>query len=312
MKKRILLLLTVLSLSFLIAGCNGSSPEKPTKPVIAVSIVPEKEFVRAVAGDLVDVVTMIPPGSSPSNYQPTPLEMESFSNASIYFAIGVPAEDANILKKAKELNPQLKIVRLDDEVGKMYPHRYFEDAHSHEDELTEKGGTENNYENHDIGIKDPHIWMSPKRVMVMVDTIASELSKMDSENSETYISNAKSYKEKLSSLDLKIKQTLEGLPNKSFIIYHPSLGYFADDYGLEMVSVESSGKSASAKELEYIIDFAREKNIKVVFYQSEIDSSQSRTLANEIEGKTTEISTLSGNYIENMEKIASTFKEVLQ
>ena len=312
MKKHILLLMSVLSLSFLIAGCNNSSPEKPPKPVIAVSIVPEREFVRAVAGDLVDVVTMIPPGSSPSNYQPTPLEMESFSNASIYFAIGVPAEDANILKKAKELNPQLKIVKLDDEVGKIYPHRYFEDAHFPEDEEAENADNENDHESHDVGMKDPHIWMSPKRVMVMVDTIAGELSKMDSKNSDIYIANAKLYKEKLSSLDLKIKQTLEGLPNRSFIIYHPSLGYFADDYGLEMVSVESSGKSASAKELERIIDFAREENIKVIFYQSEIDSSQSRTLANEIGGKTTEISTLSGNYIENMKKIASTFKEVLQ
>ncbi len=312
MKKHILLLVSVLVMSFLFSGCSSSPPEKPSKPVVAVSIVPEKEFVHAVAGDLVDVVTMIPPGSSPSNYQPTPLEMQSFSNASIYFTIGVPAEDANILKKANELNPRLKIVRLDDEVEKKYPHRYFNETHSHEDGEIQSDNIDKTSKEHDLGMKDPHIWMSPKRVMVMVDIIAKELSEMDNENSEIYLKNAKSYKEKLSSLDLKIKQTLDGIQNKSFIIYHPALGYFADDYGLEMISVEISGKNASAKELQSIIDFARENNIKVVFYQSEIDSNQSKTLANEIGGKTTEISTLSGNYIENMEKIASTFKEVLQ
>ena len=44
---------------------------KNDKLTVAVSIPPAETFVKAVAGDLVDVVTIIPPGNSPANYQRT-------------------------------------------------------------------------------------------------------------------------------------------------------------------------------------------------------------------------------------------------
>ena len=77
----------IMSLLFLlISGCGTSDGDNgDNKITIAVSIVPEETFARAVCGDLVDIVTLVPPGYSPGSYEPTAELMEKFSDASIYF-----------------------------------------------------------------------------------------------------------------------------------------------------------------------------------------------------------------------------------
>lgn len=301
-----IIIITVLGL----AGCGSSATKNSVnedKPIVAVSIVPQKTFVKAVAGDLVDVVTMIPPGNSPANYQPSPKEMENFSRASIYFTIGVPTEKANILPKAKDLNSDIRIVDLAEEVGKVYPYRYFgkESNEHHEHEKHEE-------EHRHYKGRDPHIWLSPKRVKVIIEVIANELGKLDPENKKVYEKNAKNYIEKLDALDREIKEILSEVESRAFIVYHPAFGYFAEDYNLQMIPIEKEGKKATPKELQKIIDIAKEKNIKVVFYQEEIDSAQAKALAEEVGGRPQKVAPLAPNYIENLRKIAKTFKNAMQ
>ncbi|RKD29558.1 metal ABC transporter solute-binding protein, Zn/Mn family [Thermohalobacter berrensis] len=304
LKRNLTILIFVMAI--LLIGCSNKALESNSKnkPMVVVSIVPQKTFVKAVAGDLVDVTVMIPPGNSPANYQPSPKEMKDLSKSLLYFSIGVPTEEVNILPKIKDFNNKIKVVSLADEVGKIYPHRYFEndnDRHSHDNE-----------DEHNHSGRDPHIWLSPKRVKIMVDVIADELGKLDPNNKDIYEKNAKEYIEKLDNLDKDIRDVLSDVNNRAFIIYHPVLGYFADDYNLEMISIEKEGKEATVKGIQEIIDTAKKKNIKVIFYQAEIDSPQTKVLAEEIGGKIQIIEPLAPNYIENMKKIAYTFKQVLK
>lgn len=253
--------------------------------MIAVSIVPEQTFVEAVCGDLVDIVTLVPSGSSPENYEPTAQEMEKFSDASLYFSIGVPTEEANILPNVGDI----KVISLQDEVAAVYEDRTFES-----------------------GERDPHIWLSPKRVKVMVETIAKEMSELDPDNKGTYEQNAADYIVKLDEVDQEIKDALKGVESKNFIVYHPAFGYIADDYGLKMYSLEEEGKEATAQHLQDMIDLAKKENIKVIFYQEEIDSSQSEAFAEEIGGKTIQLSPLAADYIDNLKNMAQTMGEAMQ
>lgn len=252
----------------LIAGCNKttgiSDSENSTtkKTIIAVSIVPEQTFVKAVCGDLAEVVTMIPPGNSPENYEPKPSEIERFSKASLYFSIGVPTEEANILPNVGNI----KVISLAEKVATVYPDRTFQS-----------------------GERDPHIWLSPKRVKVMIDTIADEMSKLDPDNADTYKENSKAYITQLDALDEQIKSALEGVQSKKFIVYHPAFGYLANDYDLAMYALEDEGKEATAGHLQEMIDLAKAENIKVIFYQEEIDSRQAKAFAEEIGGKTIQL-----------------------
>lgn len=270
------------------AGCGNSEnlgDKSAEKPIIAVTIVPEQTFVEAVCGDLAEVVTMVPPGNSPENYEPTAEIMEKFSDASLYFSIGVPTEETNILPNVGDI----KVISLQDKVAAIYPDRIFE-----------SGG------------RDPHIWLSPKRVIIMIETIANEMSALDPENETTYNKNAEAYIEQLEALDNQIAAALDGVQNMKFIVYHPAFGYLADDYGLEMYALEEEGKEATAQHLQKMIDLAKAENIKVIFYQDEIDSSQSEAFAEELGGKTIQLSPLAANYIENLKNMADTMASAMK
>ena len=146
----ILLLLSLVLGIFVQTGCSatpvGNDEKVNEKPIVAVTIVPQKTFVEAVAGDLVEVVAAVPPGSNHESYDPSPKEMEKLNQATVYFTIGVGVEDANILPNLAE---KIRVISLEEEVSSVYPMRIFES-----------------------GEPDPHIWLSPQRVKVMVERIA--------------------------------------------------------------------------------------------------------------------------------------------
>jgi len=285
--KTVCLLLAAAAVFTAFAGCGPSGGENTTasggnKPVVAVTIVPEGSFARAVCGNLAEVIVLVPPGFSPETYEPAPRDVEAFSRADIYFTVGVPVEASGYLTHTGSM----KVVPLAEKVAQVYP------------DLTFAGGD-----------RDSHIWLSPKRVKVMVETIAAEMEKLDPENKETYRLNAIAYLARLDALDDTIKQSLAGVKNRKFIVFHPAFGYFADDYGLEMVALEQDGKEATPGRLQQMIDFAKAEKIRVIFYQAEIDSSQSKAFAEEIGGKTAALEPLAENYIENLQSMAKLMAE---
>ena len=300
MKKAVLLMIAVCML-FSFAACQSASTDG-TSLIVAVGIVPEATFVEKVAGDLVDVVTLVPPGNSPANYQPTTAEMQALSDAAIYFTLQMPTEEANILPKVSDFNEDIIIVNLRDVVSAVYPMRHME-AHSHDEEGERHEEDEHEHEGEET--VDPHLWLSPKRAIVMVQTIADELSSIDADHSETYQQNAAEYIASLEELDSDIAEAVSSLENKTFLIYHPAYGYFADDYGLEMISIEIAGKQATAAELQGVIDFAHQNGITTVYYQEEFDDSQAQTVAEEIGGHSAKMAPLSPNYIQGLRDFAS-------
>ncbi|KEI05572.1 zinc ABC transporter substrate-binding protein [Clostridium botulinum] len=277
----------------ILTGCTKNSVSNKNnttndKLTVAVSIVPEETFVKSIAGDLVNVVTMIPPGQSPETFEPTPDLLEKFSKSKLYFTMNVPAEVNSILPKTKDFNPDVKIVDLSNEVRKTYKDREFAP-----------------------GSRDPHIWLSPKRVKIMINVIKDNLCSLDPNNKNIYEKNAESYIRKLDEADKNIKDSLKTLKTKSIIVYHPAFGYFTDDYGLEMIALEEEGKESTPQDMQKIIDFAKSKGIKTIFYQAETDNKQSTTFAKELGGKAEKLAPLDPNYIENLKKMSDTFKSIL-
>lgn len=326
----------------LITGCVQEAGQDKTsdqsagteKLKVAVSILPQEAMVKAVAGDLVDIVTIIPPGGSPANYQPTPKQMQAFGDAEIYFSIGVPTEAANIFPNMVDDRDDLMVVRLEEAVEEVYPLRFFgedelhshdeeheddhdhdehadEEDHDHEEYTDEEDGHIDDDGHHDHSGMDPHLWMSPRRMVVMTEAVAATLSELDPTNQATYEANRDAFIAELEAADKSLMETFEGVENTSFIIMHPSMGYFADDYGLKQVALEQDGKASSAARLGEVIDFALDNEIRVVFYQAEFDSAQSKTLAQEIGGQVMELEVLSPDYINNIKAIEETFQKIL-
>ena len=281
-KKYLITLILLIVISLSIGGTVTAQ-----KPTIAVTIVPQIEMLRGIAGDKVEIVEMIPAGFSPANYSPSPSEMIAFNKAEIYFSIGVPADRQNILPRAEEIDG-LNVVKLFEIVDEKYPPRYFDHG------------------------RDPHIWLSPKRSAYMVEIMRDELISLMPEFEKEFAENAQSYLNKLQEVDNKNKELLEPYQGEEILVYHPSFGYFTEHYGLEMLAIEEHGKDPGPKHIQEIIDKARENNISSVFYQAEIDSKKTRAIAEELNGETIQLNPLAENYLENISDLAAVFARVLE
>ena len=290
-KKTISIIIITLCSIFFISSINlvESTIFAKKRIKVAVSILPQKKFIEEIAGKKVEVVTVIPPGYSPTNYSPSPREMSNLSDAKLYFSLGLPAEKAGILSKIRSFNQNIRVIRLDKRVFEKYSSRKFSS-----------------------GSIDPHIWLSPRRVEYMIEIIKTNLAKLDKENKQIYKENAKVYKNKINKLDDYIHNNLNSLNKDTFIIYHPVLGYFAKDYNLNMVVIEKEGKKAAPRHIQEIIDLGHERKIKSVFYQKTVTSRQAEMIAEELGGKTIKIDPFSLNYIENMKKITYLLKKYLK
>lgn len=273
--KKIIVCIFLLLIVGTFISCDDDDNDKLT---VGVTIIPQKTFVSKVCGDLVDIVVMVPTGSSPETYEPKPKDMVKLDKSYIYFTIGVPTEETNIISGIPK---DTKIVHLEKACAEKY------------DDLT-----------FSTGGRDPHIWLSPKRVIVMVETIRDEMSKIDPLNQETYKQNAKAFIEELVELDKQIKAALEKSEVKDFIAFHPAFGYLADDYDLTMYALEEDGKEITTKHFMNMVDFAKENNIKIIFYQEEVDGSQAEAFANEINGEAIMLEPLSADYVNNLLNMA--------
>ena len=276
MKKTYLILAIIMLFGVFAVSCNNEN--KDDRPTVAVTIAPEKTFVYAVCKDTVNIVTMVPSGASPESYDPTPKEMTAMSKACVYFSVGVPSED-NILPS---LPKSVKEVKLDEAVRKNYPDLTLGDE------------------------RDPHIWLSVRRVKIMIEKICDTMCDIYGENSDIYKKNSLEYLSLLDSTDAEIRNTLASVENRGFIVYHPSFGYFADEYSLTMYALEEEGKEATAQHMKDVINLAKENKINVIFYQAENAGKQAKAFAEELEGGVAvQLDPLSDNYIENLKVMAS-------
>ena len=265
---------------------------------VAVTIVPQIEMVEAIAGERVEVVEMIPKGFSPANYSPSPSEMRAFSEASIYFSIGVPADMQNILPRAEERS-DLEVVKLFERIETKYPHRYF--GEEDEQNIEHDDGHGHSH----AGGRDPHIWLSPARTGYMVDIMRDELIKILPEYETEFKENADQYLAKLAAANQKNKELLAPYKGEAILVYHPSFGYFTENYELKMLSIEKDGKEPGPQHLQEVIENAKEQGIQNVFYQAEIDSTKTRAVAEELGGEIVQLNPLAENYIENLENMAA-------
>lgn len=252
---------------------DNKNAENGGKILVATSVVPQSEFVEKIGKEKIVTITMIPPGSN-HNYDPSPKQLECLSKAKIYIMLnsGEPFED-KYMETFRQINSKMKIINSSENIPLII--------------INNK--------------KDPHIWLSPKMAIIMVENIFNGLACIDPINYEYYKSNKDIYVLELDNLDKKIESILSSKKNKIFIVYHPAWSYFARDYNLVQVPIELEGKEPTPKNMNKLISEAKENNIKVVFVQEQMSSKVAKTIASEINGTVISLNPLSKNYIENME-----------
>jgi len=304
-KKPVLLILAILLSVFIIAAAiilannsktpSSQSPSKQNTPQIIVSILPQKQIVEKITGDDFDVTVLIPPGFSPSTYDPTTQDIKTVSQADIYFRIGhISFEKAN-LDDLQNINSKMKVVDTsqNNDLREIEEHSHVEDDHD------EDGNDE--VEDHII---DPHVWLSPIMVEQQSSVIFETLVKTYPNKEEEFTQNYNDLLTELKNLDQKLQDSFSQIKGKKMLVYHPAFGYLARDYGFTQEYIEIEGKEPSIKTIQKVIDEAKSDDIKVIFVQKQFSQDSAQAIAENIDGVVVQIDPLDPDYFSNLQNMS--------
>lgn len=284
MKKKIISGVLAILMVVILIGCNAkteTAKQNTTneKLKITVSIYPLKEFAEKIGGDKIEVTCLVPENMEPHDYEPKTKDFEDLTKSKLFIYNGLGMESwvdqVNEVIKGKEL------IILDSSTGV--------EARKEENAV------------------DPHIWLSLKNAEIQSQNIKNTLVKLDEKNKDYYEANYSKFKEELESLYNEYKPKFDTLGKKNFITGHAAFGYLCRDFGLTQKSVENlfAEGEPTPKQLEDLVKFCKENNIKIVFSESLASPKVSETLAKEVGAKVVPIMTLESkeddkNYIEAM------------
>jgi zinc transport system substrate-binding protein len=274
---------SLLAFLVLIAALPAAHAAAPVG--VFVSVLPLRTIVEKVGDGHVRVQAMVQPGQSPHSFEPTPRQVQALAGAALYVRTGMPFEDI-WMARFRGANPRMRV--LDARAGIQLRRQADEDGRTR---------------------TDPHIWTSPLLAKAIARNVRDALDSLDPTHRRDYERNCQAFVAQLSSLDREIRVILRGVRSRSFMVFHPAWGYFAETYGLTQVAVQQEGKEPGAKSLSALIDQARREEMKVIFVQPELSARAAKQLARAIGGRVETADPLAPDYVDNLRRFARLIAE---
>jgi zinc transport system substrate-binding protein len=274
------------ALVLLAAGCTRAGlPAAAGRLRVFVSIPPLQDFVERIGGTRVEVEALVKPGQDPHTYEPTPQQVAGLARSRLFLLAGFPFENA-LVPRLESTMPQLAIV----------------DTREGIDLLPESTADKN---------MDPHVWMSPKLARRQAENIRDALIRADPGGEAEYRAGFQRFAFELDGLHAELTRALAPLRGRELLVYHPAFGYFAAEYGLKQMAVETGGRQPSARELARLIQLARERRIRVVFVQPQFSQAGARAVAEAIGGAVVPLDDLPRDYLANLRDMSRKVQEAL-
>ena len=262
----------------LLSGCTTEQPAS-NRISVAASFYPIEYIARRTGGDLIDVYNPVPPGAEPHDLELTPRTIERIQNSKVFLYLGHGFQPS--IDRALDTVTGPSTISKDVSEGvELVP------ATAHEEEEAPVEGE----------ALDPHIWLDPMRAEKMVTNSEQALSQADPANKAVYNSNAEKLHGELSVLNDEFKQGLANCTRKDFVTSHAAFAYIAESYGLEQVPVSGISPEAepSPAKLSEIIAFAREHDVKYIFFETLVDPSVAELIASEVGAQTLVLNPIEG------------------
>lgn len=282
-------------LALLLAACKPAGQKKKaddgdTKPVITVTIEPLRYFTEAIAGDRFDVVSMVPKGSSPETYDPTPAQLMSLSKSTAYLRIGFIGFEQTWMDRLTDNAPHLQVFDTSHGIDLILQEGLHEESHADEPYHIHSG-------------PEPHVWNSPANARIIATNILKALCTLDNPHRDDYLARYDSLCTVIDRTDSLCRQMLsQPGADHAFMIYHPALSYFARDYGLLQFSIEAEGKEPSPAHLKELINACKQEDIHVIFVQPEFDRRNAELIARQTGTRVVDINPLAYDWEAEMLK----------
>lgn len=270
----------ILLISALLVGCSSSPSEHdPSRLNIVTTIAPAADLIERIGGDAVTAHILLPQGNTPESYEPTPQDLTKLAHADAYLYMGDLGFERVWIDRIKELYPNLKCIRLDEGI---LNHSLCQ-SHKHTYSY------------------DPHYWMSFGGSITMIDNITRTLGELYPEGKQHFDSVRLELNNQLLP---RISQAPMSLSN-AFVIYHPSLTYYAEEMGLTQLAIEQEGKDPSTRQIAELIAQAKEQNVRYVFVQQEFNPRLTESVASELNAQTIVINPLGRDWLNELLSIDS-------
>ena len=283
-------------LLLLLAACRQGEEKRTEhsddKPIITVSIEPLRYFTEAIAGDHFNVVSMVPKGSSPETYDPTPTQLMSLSQSTAYLRIGFIGFEQMWMDRLTDNAPHLQV---------------FDTSHGI-DLILQEGLHEEPYADKPYHIHsgpEPHVWNSPANARIIAANVFKALCILDHPHRDEYLTRYDSLCTIIDRTDSLCREILaQPEADHAFMIYHPALSYFARDYDLLQLPIEAGGKEPSPAHLKELVELCKEEDIHVIFVQPEFDRRNAELIARQTGTRVADINPLAYDWEAEMLRTA--------
>lgn len=264
------------SFAFLMSSLKSESPRGENDPghslQVVASFFPYAEFARAVGGEAVSVMTLVPSGIEPHDFEPTPRDMEKLYRADVVILNG-----AGIDAWAEKLVPELtkhgvRVMRMADSLDSLLVQ---DEGHAAEVTGSDIHGA--------LISADPHFWLDPVLAEMQVGRIMGVFSEVDPIHQSQYASRGSSFIEELHALDREYDSGLRTCRLRTVVTAHNAFTYLAKRYTLEVVSIAglSPHTEPSPGRLAEITRLVRERGIRYIFFETLSSPELSETIARE-------------------------------
>lgn len=262
------------------SSCKSEKKFDPNKPTVTVTIEPFRYFVEQIADHDVNVNVMVPAGSNPETYEPTPKQMMELSQSALYFKVGSIGFEETWMKKLTDNAPNMKII--DTSIG-----------------ITPAKTPGGNI--------DPHTWMSCTNARIISRNILKALCTLSPQNKTVFEKNYQRLLQIINKRDSLITQSIRENAHfeHKFVIYHPILTYFSRDYKLTQLTIEEEGREPSAAQIKDLIERTKKEKIRHCLIQKEFANRNTTTFIKESQTKPIQINPLQPNWDKAMSEVAS-------
>ncbi len=294
MKKLVCFALAAL-LCFSVCGCSKNETDNRLK--VVCTIFPQFDFVREIAGNLVDAEMLLPFSVESHDFSfdsLTVADLKKIASSDLFIYIGGPSD--------KDWVEELKSSVKSDKT------QYLPIIDA-TDVLKESlsGSMEHTYNDHDHPETeniDEHIWTSPKRAIEIVDFICAKLCKLDQENSAAYQKNTQAYKQKLAEADNELSK-IQGSSKKLIFADRFAFRYLCYDYNISYDAAFlgcSAAIDPSVSQIASLTKSARNSDANTIFYLENSNPAFAKNIAEAVGAETQMLHsahTVSKNEFEN-------------